>query len=354
MKLSLHMMVMNGAAVLERALRPLAGIIDEICFTDTGSTDDTPKVIDSLSRQLHFECKGVLLTLQTHPERYFIDEPNSFKHRFPSNTVFTGLPQLCDWSYARNLSLELCTGQYILRIDADDEVMRPDNILPALAMLDTRPEVDFLMCMYEVMAGSKIDYVTSHHFFWRNKPEHRFRYVLHEHVPGRRVDGSNWLVAQRGLLFRDWRDCPGTGVRVPHRNFKVLLLEHERLVASGRPVPSHITITLADEGVDVDPEFALSLVPDALAFPEALGWVHYIRGACLEKLGRREEALVSYVLAGEAQELRGLLRSGLMRHELGMPGHREILMSALHKRQVAASCLIANTDVERVTRLLQA
>src|SRR5271157_381339 len=286
MQLSLHMLVLNGAAVLDRALRPLAGVVDEIAFTDTGSTDGTPELIASLSKLYKFKCQGVVLSPEADPNLYFVDDPSSFKFKFPSSVSFTGLPQLKDWANARNRSLDLCQGKYVLRIDEDDEVLRPENILPALTMLDTRAEIDFLMCPYEVISSGVIDYVTTHHFFWRNKPDLRFKYVLHEHIPGRLADGSNWIIAQQGLLFRDWRDSPGAGVRVPHRNFKVLLLEYERCLAAGEEIAPHIQLTLADEGIAVDPEFALSLIPNACVFPNALGWAHYIRGECYRLMDR--------------------------------------------------------------------
>lgn len=354
MRLSLHMMVLNGSKVLDRALRPLAGIVDEICFTDTGSVDGTPETIQSLSQLFRFGCRSILLRPETHPELYFHDVPEAFRFKFPSTTFFTGLPQLRDWADARNRSLDLCQGDYVLRIDADDEVLRTDTILPALSMLDARPQIDFLMCMYEIITDGMIDYVTSHHFFWRNLSKYRFKYVLHEHIPGRLPDGSNQLVAQSGLLFRDWRDSQGLGVRVPHRNFKVLLLEYERCQASRKPVEPHVRLTLADEGVSVDPEFALSVLGEPNDFPMALGWAHYIHGACLNRLGRQEAALKQFVLAGQLGELRGLLQQGFLQHELGFDYYRETLREVLRKRQTAMSCLIPIKDVQKALHLLGA
>jgi glycosyltransferase involved in cell wall biosynthesis len=353
MRLSLHMLVLNGAKVLDRALRPLAGVVDEICFTDTGSTDGTPEMIEALARTLGFGCKSVLLRPETHPELYFTDEPATFKFQFPATVGFTGLPQLRDWAAARNLSLSMCQGDYVLRIDTDDEVLRPDNILSSLAMLDTLPRIDFLMCPYEIVSGGIIDHVTSHHFFWRNKPEHRFAYVLHEHIPGRALDGSNWLVVQSGLLFRDWRDSQGLGVRVPYRNFKVLLLEYERCLAVGQSVDGHVVLTLADEGWPVDPDFALQLITSR-EFPHALGWAHYIRGECLRCLSRTDEALAAFEAAGREGELRGILQAGFLRHEMGLGDCQSTLRTALNRRQSAMSCLISMVDVQKALRLLSA
>ena len=346
------MLVLNGAKVLDRALRPLAGVIDEICFTDTGSTDGTSELIAAIARTLNVSCKSVLLTPASHPELYFTDEPATFRFQFPKNSLFTGLPQLRDWAFARNLSLATCQGDYVLRIDADDEVLRTDNILPTLSVLDTRPEVDFLMCPYEIIENGVVDHTTSHHFFWRNKPEHRFRYVLHEHIPGRRLDGANWIVVQSGLLFRDWRDSVGVGVRILYRNFKVLLLEYERCLSTGCPEESHVLLTLADEGWPIDPEFALHLIASR-EFPQARGWALYIRGECLRKMGYADEALAAFEWAGMEGDLRGMLQAGFMQHELAVGDYQATLRAFLRRRSNAMSCLVSIADVQKALHLLQ-
>ena len=55
MKLSVHMLVLNAASVIERALRSVAGAADEICIVDTGSSDGTPDLVRYL-------CQDVGLT----------------------------------------------------------------------------------------------------------------------------------------------------------------------------------------------------------------------------------------------------------------------------------------------------
>ena len=45
MKLSIHIMVLNGTKVVERALRPFATLDAEVVVVDTGSTDGTPEFV---------------------------------------------------------------------------------------------------------------------------------------------------------------------------------------------------------------------------------------------------------------------------------------------------------------------
>lgn len=354
MRLTLHMMVLNAASTLERVLRPLEGIVDEVCYTDTGSSDDTPEILWDLCHRLKFETDETQIYPTKNPGLYFIDEPATFKFRFPDPSVFTGLPQLRDWALARNLSATRCRGKYVIRLDADDEVMIPENLPKALDVLDVRKKIDFVMAPYEIYEKGHLSYTTSHHFIWRNQPGRRFKYVLHEHIPGRLVDGSNVLITQRGLLFRDWRDSPGTGVRVPHRNFKVLLLEYERCLATNTPVEGHVRLTLADEGIAVDPQFSLDVLGDLKDFPQAQGWGHFIRGECYRRLGCgfEEIAYREYEQSSQHGDLRGMLEFGILQRQLGVGDYRATIKEALRRREMAMSCLIPTTRIKEARFLL--
>jgi len=95
--LSVCMIVKNEAAVLERCLASIRPAADEIVVADTGSTDSTADIA----------------------------------RRFGATVV------LCEWrddfAYARNISLEHATGDWILWLDADDVV--PEESAKALARL---------------------------------------------------------------------------------------------------------------------------------------------------------------------------------------------------------------------------
>jgi tetratricopeptide (TPR) repeat protein len=85
-KLSACMIVKNEGKHLRDCLHSISGLVDEIVVVDTGSTDDTLKIAKS------FRAK-------------------------------TGRFEWCDdFSAARNRSLELATGDWVLWIDADERV----------------------------------------------------------------------------------------------------------------------------------------------------------------------------------------------------------------------------------------
>lgn len=354
MRLTLHMMILNAAKTLERVLSPLGGIVDELCITDTGSLDGTPTVMWEVCDRLKIKTVPIGISPLTDPDLYFIDEQATFKFRFPDQSVFTGLPQLRDWAYARNLSLRHATGKYVIRLDADDEVLIPENIPKVLDVMDARDQIDFIMAPYEIYENGDFSYATNHHFIWRNRPDRLFQYVLHEHIPGRLVDGSNTLVTQQGLLFRDWRDSTGEGVRVPHRNFKVLLLEYERCLAKNLPVEGHVRLTLADEAVAVNPSFAIHVLGSLKDFPQAHGWVHFIRGECYRRRGDyfADEAMEEYDLAAKAGDLRGMMELGFLQHRTGVGDFRSTISQCLLKRRTAMSCLIPFSRIKQATALL--
>lgn len=354
MRLSLHMMVLNAASTLERVLRPLEGIVDEVCATDTGSTDGTPELMEELCSKFKMSHRGIRFTPRTSPMRYFIDSQDSFEFRFPDQSVFTGLPQLRNWAAARNLSLFHAKGKYVIRLDADDEVMIPENIPKTLDVMDARGGIDFVMAPYEIYENGEFSYATSHHFIWRNRADRLFEYALHEHIPGRLLDGSNVLIAQQGLLFRDWRDSVGAGVRVPHRNFKILLLEYERCLAENIPVEGHIRLTLADEAVAVSPSFAIHVLGRLEDFPQAQGWAHFIRGECFRSRGDyfADQAMEEYELAAIEGDLRGMMELGFLQHHTGVGDFRATISQCLLKRRTAMSCLIPFSRIKQATALL--
>ncbi len=84
--LSLSMIVKNEAAHLPRCLASVRDLVDEMVVVDTGSTDETVRIAESFGARV-------------------------------GHVPWTG-----DFSAARNASLKLCTGDWILVLDADEAV----------------------------------------------------------------------------------------------------------------------------------------------------------------------------------------------------------------------------------------
>ena len=90
-RITLCMIVRDEVANLARCLRSVEGVVDEVCVLDTGSVDGTPELAASLGARVG--------------------------HR-----AWTG-----DFAEARNASLALAQGDWILVLDADEELDRTEQ-----------------------------------------------------------------------------------------------------------------------------------------------------------------------------------------------------------------------------------
>ncbi|AET66039.1 glycosyl transferase [Desulfosporosinus orientis DSM 765] len=146
-KISLCMIVKNEELSLARCLRSVSGIIDEIIIVDTGSTDSTCDI----ARQY-----GAVL------------------HHFPWNGNF---------SEARNASLELAQGDWILFLDADEE-LSPNSRDILLRLIENETVEGYFVKIINYLGKEGwVETVPDLVFrLFRNKKEYRFRGAIHEQI----------------------------------------------------------------------------------------------------------------------------------------------------------------------------
>lgn len=352
MKISAHLMVRDGVSVLQRLVRSLRGVVTELCAVDTGSTDDTLEVLrrECVANEISF--RGTAISPLSRPDLYFPDLPSSFVHSVPG--TFIGRPILRDWAAARNLGLALCTGDVVLKVDADDEILEPGEVATAATVFCARPEVDVVMAPYEVAdpATVGVEYVAMYARMWRNRREICFREVCHENVDWWRRS-PNWVMTS-GARVRDHRDSPSRG-KVAHHYYKVLLREYERIVGEGREPGLHLLSYLAEEGICVDPSFSLQLCQEMIASRKIYDtrWLWTIRGECHLALGNHVDAEEELDYASSMGSRRAGLLRAMVSSKLGTPGWREVLAGAL---EVAGSCCYPQgataSEIQRGRQLL--
>lgn len=149
MRISLAMIVRNEEAVIGRVLECARQICDEMIVVDTGSRDNTVSIAKAAGAKVyHFE---------------WID----------------------DFAAARNYSFSLCSGEWILWLDADD-VITPRNIEQLKELKDNIPaEYDAVQCTYNTRyERGECVFHCGRDRLVRRSAGRQWRYVVHESIEG--------------------------------------------------------------------------------------------------------------------------------------------------------------------------
>lgn len=142
--LSAALIVRDEESFLPGCLASLSGIVDEVVVVDTGSTDATVAVAESFGARV------------AH-------------HRWRD-----------DFSEARNVSLELATGQWILYIDADERLEGATRAEVESLLLGAVGTIAFRIWLRPVVGATSY----REYRLWRNDPRIRFEGLIHEKVVG--------------------------------------------------------------------------------------------------------------------------------------------------------------------------
>lgn len=145
-KVSLCMIVKNEEINIARCLNSVVNAVDEIIVVDTGSSD--------LTKQIAEKAGAKVISFPWHD----------------------------DFSAARNASLELATGKWILFLDADEE-LEPGSSQAIRQVAENDNEGYFIKIVNFIGEEGSIESCPDLVFrMFRNKPEYRFRGAIHEQI----------------------------------------------------------------------------------------------------------------------------------------------------------------------------
>lgn len=145
--LSLVMIVKDEEDNLARCLKSVEGVVDEIVVVDTGSKDKTKKIATIFGAKI-------------------VDQKWNN-----------------DFSEARNVSIEHATGDWLMFLDADEELVEEDKEL--LLSLKDDPVNEGFNFVISSFIGSSAGQETLSNIairMWKNRPQHRFDGTLHEQI----------------------------------------------------------------------------------------------------------------------------------------------------------------------------
>jgi tetratricopeptide (TPR) repeat protein len=189
-RVSLTLIVRNEAANLPLALASAAGLFYESLVVDTGSTDDTRAIA------------------AWHGARLF-----NFRW--------------CDdFAAARNEALRHATGDWIFSLDADDRIDEP-NRAKLRGLLSTLGDQNAAYVFRVRSAGRSGRSTFVHHVrLFRNKPEIRWTYRVHEQIlPALRAAGHEVHFTDIAIDHTGYTDPAHTAAKL-QRNLRLLQLDH--------------------------------------------------------------------------------------------------------------------------------
>jgi len=140
---SLSMIAKNESKYLAKCLSAVRDCVSQIVLVDTGSTDDTVAIARDFGAEVyHF-------------------------------------PWCDDFSAARNHALQYSTGDWILWLDADEE-LQPESASELKALVSREDVAAAHLRIDNLMGGKTVPFLLTR--LWRNHPAIRFKLPVHEQV----------------------------------------------------------------------------------------------------------------------------------------------------------------------------
>ncbi|MBD2022400.1 tetratricopeptide repeat protein [Leptolyngbya sp. FACHB-36] len=302
MSVSLCMIVRDEETALPSCLQSVQAIVDELVVVDTGSVDRTVAIAREFGARVHpFEWCD-------------------------------------DFSAARNVSLELAQGDWILVLDADEGLL-PDSI-PALKQVIQTKDILAVNLLRREVGAAQAPYSAVSRLF-RNRPDIRFFRPYHE-----LIDDSVAAILQREP---HWRVVQLPQVAMHHTGYQPGTIAQRQKFdrarttmqrfLSAHPEDAYICNKLgalyAETG---EIEAGLELLQRGLRSPQTeptvLYELHYHLGSVYRQLQQTTQAEHHYQAAVEqpistAQKLGAYTNWGSLRMEQGNPSGAKVLFQAV-------------------------
>ena len=180
-KITLCMMVKNEEKFLPGCLESVKGLVDEIIIVDTGSTDATMEIA----------------------RRY---DAKIYEH-----------PWQNDFSLHRNQSIGCATGDWILILDADEELMPSEH--REIRAATARKDIDSIaMVVYNKISSGRVGFLNSRRLF-RNNMGFKYEGIVHNQLkgPGKTL-GTKYRIYHHGY------GLPETEMRNKAKRTEALLM----------------------------------------------------------------------------------------------------------------------------------
>jgi len=295
--ISACLIVKNEEESLKDCLHSLTDIVDEIIIVDTGSTDRTKAIANEY---------GAII----------IDAPWEY-----------------DFSKARNIALQNASCEWILSIDADEQLMNPDQVLRTLNNVQTSTG-GFLISVqsfFERADGGKDVFTTNLLRLFRNRENIQFEGIIHEQVL-ESIFRSGYEVAYTTIHFlhTGYNLSPTSMVSKQERNLQLLSKALERkpndaynLMQRGK---TYMALGKNDEA-EKDLTLSLKYVKnDSIVTPQSLnylGIVQFQRKAYIEAIENAEKSLSILPKQGFAQFILGECYTELQNYQKALQAYLE-------------------------------
>lgn len=250
-RVSLCMIAKNEAERILKCITSVYGVADEVCLVDTGSTDDTVALAERAGARV-----------EIHPWQD-------------------------DFALHRNQSLAMATGDWVLHLDADEELM-PETRKAIPELVRKTGPLSFLMPVDSIMPGGMSRVYISRLF--RREPGAAFSGRIHENIgPWLNRLGGKLEVVHTPILHHGYKEDPmrATGKRSRNRGLLLKALEEN----PGDPWYQYYLA--AEEFLAGEPQVALEILRNLSPHTWLEGQPGLLEISCYHMMGDWSRALAA-------------------------------------------------------------